>query len=171
MTQVQDFLIREALPQDAKAICDIYNPFVTDSTVSFEVEPVTVVEMQKRIADIQMAYPYFVVLKGDQLVGYAYASSWRSRYAYRFCAETTIYMAETARGTGLGQHLYKALLAELKMRGFTEAIAGIGGDNPASEGFHQKLGFEFVGRFERVGFKFDQWLSATFYQCSLDRMI
>ena len=162
-----DVTIRNATADDAKAICEIYNPIVLNSTVSFEVEPVSEHEMQERIVAIQNKYPYLVILKGTELIGYAYASTWRSRDAYRFCVETTIYMREDARGKGLAHQLYTSLLHELKHRGFTQAIAGIGGDNPASERFHQKLGFEFVGKFESVGYKFDQWLSATFYQCTL----
>jgi len=156
-------IIRSVLQEDASSICCIYNPFI-DSTITFEEEPVSVEEMKNRIRTLITQYPFLVLETEEGIMGYAYASTWRSRSAYRFTAETTIYLCEKARGRGYGEILYSALCKALTKEGFHQAIGAIAGENPASVALHKKMGFKHVGTFEQVGFKLNQWLPVHFYQ-------
>lgn len=143
---------RLAKQHDAEAVRAIYAPVVESSAISFETEPPTVEEMARRIADIGATYP-FLVTDG----GYAYASQHRSRAAYRFSVDVSVYLAEHARGRGLGRALYERLFAILAAQGFVSAYAGVALPNPASVGLHKAVGFTEVGVYRGVGFKFGAW--------------
>ncbi len=160
--------IREAIADDAQAIAAIYNPFITGSTVTFEEEPVTDAEMAQRIADVHGAgLPWLVAIQDGVVVGYAYATKWRVRHAYRFSVESTIYMAPGASGKGMGTTLYSALLERLRGAGYHLVIGGIALPNAGSIALHEKLGFEKVARFKEVGFKFGRWLDVGYWQKAL----
>src|SRR3954469_16824817 len=118
--------LRAATPDDAAAIAEIYAPYVAGSAVSFETEPPDSQAMRARIEAASGLYPWIVGEAGDgTLLGYAYAGRFRDRPAYRFCAETTIYLRPAAAGRGLGAKLYAPLIAMLEGQGFTQAIAAI----------------------------------------------
>ena len=159
--------LRSATPADAAAFCHIYNPFIVDSVVSFELTPVTPADMTERIQRTQAEYPWLVLEDRQGVVGYAYASRWRTRAAYNATAESTIYMRPDARGTGLAYALYHALLDRMRAQGLQQAIGGISLPNPQSERFHEKCGFVKVAHFPRVGFKCGRWVDVGFWQRSL----
>ncbi len=157
--------IRPALADDGPALARIYNHYIRETVVTFEERPVDGAEMQQRVADLQgQDLPWLVICRSGAVLGYAYAAPWRSRSAYRFSVETTIYLEPSATGQGLGRRLYQALLDQLQNTPVTEAIGGIALDNPASCALHEALGFEKVAHFARVGYKFQRWIDVGYWQ-------
>lgn len=162
-------LIRDALLQDAAAIAAIYNPYVLTTTISFEEEAVSPQEMAQRMAQVQQqGLPYLVAESNGQLQGYAYATPWRVRKAYRYSVEVTVYLPEHAQGRGVGTALYQALFSRLKALGVHAVIGGITQPNPASVALHEKLGMRQVALFPEVGFKFGAWRDVGYWQLNFD---
>ena len=158
-------LIRPATAVDAEPIAGIYNHYVLHSIVTFEEEAVSVTDMAGRIADIESdGLPWVVAERGGQVVGYAYASKWKGRCAYRFSVEITVYLAPGLGAQGIGSRLYGALLARLKEKGLHAVIGGIALPNPGSIALHEKFGMTQVAHFKEVGFKFGQWIDVGYWQ-------
>lgn len=163
--------IRRATADDAAAIASIYAPYVTDHPVSFETEAPDAAEIGRRIAEGGALYPWLVAVDEEGAVlGYSYACAFRTRPAYRFTVETTVYLAEGAGGRGIGTALLGALLPMLEAQGFTQAIAAITLPNPASVALHEKMGFRRAGTYEKVGFKLGEWRSVGLWQRALAPM-
>jgi len=161
-------LIRAATEKDAESIIRIYNHYVLNTTITFEEEAVSLQEMSSRIAEVTSnALPWLVVEEDGEVVGYAYATKWKGRSAYRFSVETTVYLAPGRGGRGLGFKLYEVLLAQLREKGLHAAIAGIALPNPQSIALHEKLGMTKVAQFKEVGFKSRQWLDVGYWECLL----
>jgi len=160
-------MIRAVTPADAQALADLYNPYVRDTTITFEEEPVTAEEMAIRIAKVTAGHPWLVWAEGDRVLGYAYASVWRARPAYRHSTETAIYLAPDQQGRGLGIALYRALLDELRARGFHLVLGGVALPNEASARLHERLGFQKVGHMREAGRKFDRWIDVGFWELLL----
>ncbi len=160
-------MIRPARPGDGAALAAIYNPCIRDTTITFEEEPVTAEEMAARIANVTADHPWLVLEEGGAVLGYAYASSWRTRAAYRFSTETTIYLAPEAQGRGIGSRLYQALLDELRDRGFHSALGCLALPNEASVRLHERLGFRKAGHMREAGRKFDRWVDVGFWELLL----
>lgn len=161
--------IRAATGEDAAALAAIYAPYVRSSGVSFEQLPPTPEEMAGRI-NKSPRYPWLVAVdENDTVLGYAYASSFRERHAYRFVVETSIYMAGDQRGKGVGRLLYGALVATLKRQNFTQAIAVIALPNDWSIALHESVGFRRAGMFREVGYKAGSWIDIGFWQATLDK--
>ncbi len=157
--------MRLATSADAVAIIAIYNHYIVNTTISFEEQPVIEAQMQERIADVlAKGLPWLVLEIDGALAGYAYATPWRARHAYRFSVETTVYLAPGQSRRGLGRQLYEELLARLTAHGCHTAIGGIALPNPASIGLHEALGYRQVACFNQVGYKFDQWLDVGYWQ-------
>jgi L-amino acid N-acyltransferase YncA len=160
--------IRPATAADAEAIARIYNHYIAHTIVTFEEEAVDAAEMARRIADVQAAsLPWLVVEDEGGIQGYAYATKWRPRRAYRFSAEVTVYLAPDESGRGLGTLLYTHLIAALRARDFHALIGGIALPNDASVALHEKLGFRKVAHFEQTGFKFDRWIDVGYWELIL----
>lgn len=160
-------MIREAGPGDVQAICDIYNPYVLGTTVTFEEEAVSPGVMAGRLAEVQASYPWLVLEEGGLVLGYAYAGKWKARSAYRHTVESTIYLRQGEAGRGLGRRLYTALLEGLAARQVHAVIGGITQPNLASVGLHEALGFRRVGYLEQVGWKFGRWLDVGYWELIL----
>jgi phosphinothricin acetyltransferase len=161
--------IRAATPADAERICTIYNHYIATTTISFEEEPVSAADIAQRIADVGAAnLPWLVMLDGDQLIGYAYATKWRVRAAYRFAVESSVYFDPEYAGQGRGRELYETLLAELRQRDLHLVIGGIAQPNEASVRLHERLGFQKVAHFSEVGLKFGQWIDVGYWQLKLN---
>lgn len=160
-------MIRHARLEDALAICGIYNPYVLGTTVTFEEEAVSQEEMARRMAEVQASLPWLVLEEEGEVLGYAYASRWKARSAYRHSVESTIYLGEGMTGRGLGRSLYSALLAGLGEGGVHAVIGGITQPNPASVGLHEALGFRPVASFREVGLKFGRWLDVGYWELIL----
>ena len=160
--------IRPATEADAQALVNIYNPYIKDTLITFEYTEVSAEEFAGRIRKVlEGGYPYLVAEENDRILGYSYATQFRTRAAYRFTVETTIYLDRSAAGKGIGTSLYGALLDELRKRKFHLAIGGITLPNPPSQALHEKLGFKQVASFHEVGYKFDQWVDVGFWELKL----
>jgi L-amino acid N-acyltransferase YncA len=159
--------IRVGRTADAAAIADIYNHYVRETVITFEETPVSPDEMARRIADIGARYPWLVYEYDGAVAGWAYATEWKTRSAYRFSVETTIYLADSHRGRGTGATLYEALIGELKVRKFHTAVGVIALPNAASVALHEKLGFAKIGHVAEVGRKFDRWVDVGYWQLIL----
>ncbi len=149
--------IRPAVAGDAAAVRDIYAPIVADTTISFESEPPDVATMAGRIATASAHHAWLVAERGGQVAGYAYGGPHRARHAYRFSTEVSVYVHADHRGAGVGLALYRALFEALTARGYWHAYAGITQPNAPSAALHAAAGFERIGRFPRVGYKFGAW--------------
>ena len=156
--------VRTARVGDAEAIQAIYAPVVRETAISFEDVAPTPEEMADRIGATLRAFPYLVAEDASRVVGYAYAGPFARRAAYRQSVETSAYVAEDARGRGVGRALYEALLTTLTDRGFHMAFAGIALPNPSSVGLHEAVGFEAVGVYREAGFKFGRWHDVGWWQ-------
>lgn len=150
--------IRKASDADVAAITRIYGHYVSHSVATFELTPPLEVEMRARMEALRAkGYPYLVCEVNGELVGYAYASAYRPRPAYRFTVEDSIYLEPGHTGKGYGTMLLKALIGECKGRGFRQMVAIVGGaENTASIRLHEKCGFRIVGVLKEVGYKFER---------------
>ena len=161
-------MIRAATAADAAAIADIYNHYVRDTIVTFEEEVITAAEVKWRIGEVAaIPLPWLVCVEDGVILGYAYANKWKSRCAYRYSAESTIYMAKNATGRGLGTRLYTALIDDLRSRSIHSVIGGVALPNDASVALHEKLGFKKIGQFREVGWKFEQWIDVGYWELIL----
>lgn len=159
--------IRDAsAEQDAAACAALYAPYVTDTPVTFELVPPTPAEMAGRIAAAVGSHAFLVAEADDRIVGYAYGGAHHARAAYRWACEVSIYLETGRRRTGLGRELYTLLLDRLAERGFRTAVAGMSLPNAASAG-HRTMGFEPVGTYRRIGWKFDRWHDVAWTQRQL----
>lgn len=160
-------MIRESILNDAEAICEIYNHYVENTTITFEETSVLPEEMRERIDYIKSAYPWLVYEEGGRLLGYAYASRWSPRTAYRYSVESTVYVHKDAFRRGIGSALYRELLIRLKNMGFHTAAGRIALPNVPSVALHEKLGFEKIGRMKEAGFKLNRWIDVGYWQLIL----
>ncbi|MFN8432505.1 MAG: arsinothricin resistance N-acetyltransferase ArsN1 family B [Anaerolineales bacterium] len=161
-------MIRVAKAEDAVKIAKIYNHYIVNTVITFEKEPVTADEISTRMADVfSSSLSWLVLENNDEVIGYAYATKWRARPAYKNSVETTIYLAKDSGGKGYGKSLYSSLISTLKSSGFHTAIGGIALPNEASVGLHESLGFKKVAHFHEVGYKFDTWIDVGFWQIML----
>jgi phosphinothricin acetyltransferase len=159
---------RDANIDDAAQIVSIYNHYVLNTVISMEYETVTPADMAQRIGDVQSAgLPWLVLLDGERIVGYAYASKWRARFGYRHSVESSVYLAPEQQRRGLGGMLYRRLLERLREQGCHAVMGGIALPNPGSVALHEKLGFEQVAHFREVGHKFGGWVDVGYWQLTL----
>ncbi|MBP6640568.1 MAG: N-acetyltransferase [Bacteroidia bacterium] len=159
--------IRNASPSDAPEIAAIYNHFILETVITFEETAISDDEMAGRISEVSEKFPWIVCVEAGRILGYAYASSWKSRCAYRNSVETTVYLDANVAGRGLGKLLYQELLNRLRGLGLHAAIGGIALPNEASVRLHEKCGFEKVAHFKEVGFKFGNWIDVGYWQVLL----
>ena len=153
---------------DVPAITAIYRHYVEDSTATFDLEaPGETFWAEKLGHMVDLGHPVLVAQAGAGLLGYAYASIYRPRPAYRFTCENTVYCAPDAQRRGVGTALMQRLLADARAAGFRQMIAVITAESAGSIRLHGKLGFREVGRYEAVGFKFERWLDIVHLQKGL----
>lgn len=160
--------IRPAQPDDAVAIAAIYNHYVLTTVISFEEEAVSEADMAGRIADVQAGgLPWLVAEREGRVIGYAYATKWRVRPAYRFSVEVSVYLDAHEQARGIGTRLYEALFAVLREKSVHVVIGGIALPNEASVALHEKFGMRKVAHFAEVGFKFGEWRDVGYWQVVL----
>ncbi|MDM9624276.1 N-acetyltransferase family protein [Rhizobium sp. S152] len=158
--------LRDATPADLDAITAIYRESVLNGTASYEITPPDRATMESRFeAIVEKGYPYIAAVdENGALIGYAYASAFRTRPAYRFMVEDSIYLAPEARGRGIGKLLLNELIARCTALGFRQMIAVIGGAHPASIAVHRSSGFSETGLLKGTGYKFGRWLDTMLMQ-------
>ena len=162
-------VVRDSRDDDMAQVQAIYAYHVLHGTASFEEEPPPLAEMQRRRADVLgRGLPYLVAEQGGRVVGYAYATPYRTRSAYRFTIENSVYVDHARPRAGIGRALLAALIARCEQGDWQQMIAVIGDSAHASSiGLHASLGFRMVGTLEAVGFKFGRWLDSVLMQRAL----
>jgi L-amino acid N-acyltransferase YncA len=161
--------LRPAIAADIAAIRSIYAHHVRHGLASFEVDPPTIEEMRRRFETITGdGYPYLVACDGSDVLGYAYASAYRTRPAYRHTVEDSVYVHASAAGRGIGRRLLSALVDECARRGYRQMLAVIGDSaNVASIELHRACGFSHCGALRSVGWKFGRWVDSVLMQRQL----
>jgi len=163
-----ELAIRDATEADAEAVQAIYAHHVLHGTASYDVDPPSVSTTRDKIRHVRkVGWPFIVAEISGEIAGYAYATQFRDREAYRFTAEDSIYVHPAMMRHGIGKRLLKALLERSAECGFKTIVAVIGGAEPASIAVHAALGFEEVGRLKAVGWKKERWLDNVYMQRTL----
>lgn len=157
-------MIRKVKVEDAQSIVDIYNYYILNTNISFEVEPLKSEEMAERIKNISSKFPYIVYEEAGKVLGYAYLSEYRTRVAYKFTVESSIYLDKDAKGNGIGQKLYEELIEKAKVHEFHTIIGCVTIPNEPSTKLHERLGFEKIAHFKEAGFKNNTWLDVGYWQ-------
>ncbi len=163
--------VRLARVEDAAQITAIYTPVVASSAISFEIEPPTEEIIAGRIAYTLPAYPWLVSEDAGAVVGYAYASQHRTRAAYQWSVDVSVYIHERWRGQGVGRALYTTLFAVLRAQGFANAYAGITLPNPGSVALHEAMGMAPIGVYRRVGYKLGAWHDVGWWAGTLQTLL
>ena len=165
---MSDIHLRPFYWGDVPAITAIYRHYVEHSTATFDLEaPPATVLAEKFGHMVDEGHPVIIAERAGEVVGYAYASTYRPRPAYRFTCEDSIYIREDAVGMGLGRKLLTELIAQSQTYGFKQMIGVITAESAGSVALHEKLGFAIVGRHEKLGLKFDRWLDIVHMQRAL----
>jgi phosphinothricin acetyltransferase len=157
-------VVRRARREDAERCRQIYAHYVRDTVISLEEDPPFLSEMQERLARSLKTHDWLVLEGPDGVVGFAYGSQYRTRAAYRWACEVSVYVEPGHQGVGAGRLLYEKLFASLVEGGYLTALAGMTLPNAASEGLHRALGFEPVGTWRRIGWKFGAWHDVLWMQ-------
>ncbi|MDO7172691.1 GNAT family N-acetyltransferase [Mariniflexile sp. AS56] len=159
--------IRPVTLADAQQLVDIYNYYVMHSIVTLDLVPFSKEDFEEKINTISACFPFIVFEEENEILGYAYANTFRTKPAYKNTVELTIYLKHTALGKQVGKKMYTELLQQLKQRNFHVVIGGLTLPNDASIKLHENFGFEKVAHFKEVGFKFDKWHDVGFWQLTL----
>ena len=163
-----EITLRPWQPEDAGPITRIYAHYVQNSAVTFDLEAPVESEMAQKLDTLQKAGHPLIVASGPRgVIGYAYASTYRSRPAYRFTCENAIYITPDVCGQGLGSLVMDALLDQARSFGFNQMVAIITGDAQSSIALHKKFGFKIMGTFPELGFKFNKWHPIVHMQLKL----
>ena len=165
---MSDTILRPFAWCDIPAITDIYRHYVEHSTATFDLDAPGPTYMAEKFGHmIEAGHPVVSAERDGELVGYAYASTYRPRPAYRFTCEDSIYLHPDAIGKGLGKVLLGELISQSQAFGFKQMIAVITAESAASIALHEKFGFDTVGRHAALGLKFDRWLDVIHMQKAL----
>lgn len=161
---MKDITIRFADQADAEEILKIYEPFVKNTTITFEFEVPSVEEFRNRIAQTMDEYPYLVCLKGGKIAGYAYAHRYQQRAAYQWNAELSVYVDEVYQRLGIGKTLYHALMELLQLQGIRNVYGIVTSPNENSEKLHENLGFSKLGVYHSTGYKLGAWHDVILFE-------
>ncbi|MTI31481.1 arsinothricin resistance N-acetyltransferase ArsN1 family B [Xanthovirga aplysinae] len=157
-------MIRSVRIEDATEICEIYNHYVLQSIITFEEDPVSKDKMSIRISSTLNDLPWIVYTENKKILGFAYASKWKSRCAYKNSVESTVYVKNDYHGKKIGSQLYQELMNQISKTDIHAVIGGIALPNDHSIALHERFGFEKVAHFKEVGFKFNQWIDVGYWQ-------
>ena len=160
-------MIRIATEADVPAILEIYAPYVTGTTITFEYDVPTQADFLARFQAITRDFPWLVWEEEGDILGYAYACRPFERTAYSWCAEPSIYLKPSVHRQGIGRKLYIALEELLKLQGYRVLLALITGENTGSLAFHKQLGYDIAGELKDCGYKFDRWLGVFWMEKQL----
>lgn len=159
--------LREGKEEDVPAILKIYNYSIVHSNATFDLDPKSLKERKEWFSHYGGKYPLIVAENNGEVIGYCCLSPFRSKPAYTNSVEVSIYIANNQQGKGVGKLLLSDIIKRAREIGHHTIIAGISDDTGRSASLHQRMGFEFVGRFKEVGYKFGQWQDVSFYQLLL----
>lgn len=159
--------IRLIKSTDAASVLAIYEPYIRDTSITFEYDVPSLGEFSERIQTISVEYPWLVCVENDIILGYAYGCKHRYRTAYQWSVESAIYVSENTHRKGIARHLYETLFEILRLQGFVNVYAGVTIPNEKSEGFHLAMGFEKLGTFKKIGYKFEEWHDVAWFDLHL----
>jgi L-amino acid N-acyltransferase YncA len=161
-------MVRHAKASDVDALSAIYNYYILNTVVTFEEQPISALEMLSRITEVTDAgLPWLVAEQNQETVGFAYASKWKGRCAYRHSVEVTVYLSHSITAKGIGSALYAELFKCLKEKSIHVVLGGISLPNVASIALHEKFSMSKVAHFEEVGYKFGDWVDVGYWQGKL----
>jgi phosphinothricin acetyltransferase len=165
-------MIRNISKNDFNEVTEIYNYYISNTIVSFEQEEISVNEMTGRIDKVTaIAFPWIVAEVDNKIIGYAYASPWHIRSAYKHTAEITVYLSHQHISNGWGTKLYKTLFDELDKMPIHVVIAGVALPNPTSMALHEKFDMVEVAHFKKIGFKFNNWIDVVYLQKEIKSLL
>ena len=165
---MSDLIIRPYSPADIAAVTRIYGHYVRETVITFETDEPDEAEMANRFATIaSKGHPLLIGEVDGEVIGYAYASTYRPREAYRFTCEDSIYLAPSAVGHGIGGKMLGRLIEDSSKAGLKQMLAVITAERANSIRLHEKHGFRMIGTYEALGFKFDRWLDIVHMQRAL----
>ena len=160
-------MIRSFHIKDIKQLLDVYNYYVENSIVTFDLEPLSLKAFKEKMLRISKIYPFIVFEENNEVLGYAYGSRWRPKPAYNKTVESTVYVKHGEHGKQIGTKLYAELLSLLKQENYHVVLGGLTLPNEASVKLHEKFGYKQVAHFKAVGFKFNKWHDVGFWQLKL----
>ncbi|MEW4925235.1 N-acetyltransferase family protein [Algibacter sp. 2305UL17-15] len=160
-------MIRTLQTGDTQALLEIYNYYVVNTVVTFDIEPLSFEVFQGKISSINAEYPFLVYEDQNEILGFAYGSKFRPKPAYNFSVESTVYIKHTAHGKQIGTQLYKALIGQLKQTEAHTVLGVLTIPNEASVKLHKKFGFKEVAHLKEVGLKFGKWHDVGIWQLKL----
>jgi phosphinothricin acetyltransferase len=158
------YMIEVAGQNDAEEILNIYKPYITGTSLTFETEVPSLKEFGERIINYNQYWPWLIARIDGQVAGYAYGSKYRERAGYQWCVECSIYIHDNFLRSGLGARLYNSLFDLLKLQGYRNVYAVINLPNDRSVQFHEKLGFEWFASYKNVGYKLGNWKTVGWWQ-------
>ena len=161
-------MIRKVTFNDAQELVDIYNYYVINSIVTLDLVAFSTRHFEEKIKEISSQFPFIVYEEQGEIIGYAYANTFRTKPAYKKSVELTVYIKHTSIGKQIGKKLYTELIKLLKEQNYHVLIGGLTLPNDASVKLHEYFGFEKVAHFKEVGYKFDKWHDVGFWQLTLD---
>lgn len=156
--------IRLAKPSDAAGILDIYAPYISNTSFTFETEVPSAEAFGERIAAYLVHWPWLVCEAGGRIAGYAYGSKYRERLGYQWCVECSVYVHDDFLRKGTGMALYTPLFELLKLQGYRNVYAVINLPNERSVSFHERCGFKWFATYENVGYKLGKWKNVGWWQ-------
>ncbi len=163
-----EILVRDSVEADVQQIQSIYSHHVLHGTASFELTPPTIRDMcERRQAVISKGLPYIVAVMNHEIVGFAYATPYRPRPAYRFTVEDSVYVREGLQGNKIGSLLLSEVIVRCTQAGYRQMLAVVGDASPPSVALHKRHGFELAGTFKAFGFKFGAWRDTAMLQRQL----
>lgn len=160
-------MIRDVAIADTKRIHEIYNKYVESSRATFQEQPLSLEEIETQIQRVIKDFPWIVYQEDGEILGYTYADHWKTKSAYRYTVETSIYLHPDYLGKGIGSKLKGAMIEELKERKFHCVISAISLPNPASIAMCEKFGFQKAGQLKEIGYKFGEWIDVGYWQLLL----
>ena len=161
-------IIRIATPEDAAGILDIYAPYISNTSFTFETDIPSMEEFAARIKSYLINWPWLVAETNGKITSYAYASRHRERTAYQWSVESSVYIHDDFQMAGLGRVLYTTLFEILKRQGFNNMYAVINLPNDKSVAFHERLGFQYFATYEKVGYKLGKWKNVGWWRLSVN---
>ena len=159
--------IRDITLDDAASVLNIYSPYISDTSITFETEIPSVDDFRRRIASVTAAYPWFVAECDGVVAGYAYASRHKERAAYRWCVDFAVYVSPSFHGNGLGSRLYGELVRVVRALGYYNAFGVISLPNEASVRLHELYGFVKTAHISSAGYKHGAWHDIGYWQLRL----
>ncbi len=161
---METITLRQACPEDAEAVLEIYAPYIKNTNITFEYEVPSLSAFRERMEGIMEGYPYLVCEIDGVMAGYAYAHRYKERAAYQWDAELSVYLREEYARRGIGRAFYTALMEILKEQNVRNVYGIVTSPNPPSEALHAAMGFRLFGVSQKTGYKLGKWIDVSGFE-------